>query len=83
MSNHLSNHLHWRPVTAGTRLHDDLKPYLAKRLWDSDGLTERHDIVVDTELLPYLEGLRDAGIIGAGDLIAAIKRHQNVYLAIY
>jgi hypothetical protein len=79
----MSTNLYWRPISAGQQLPGQLKPFLAKRLWNSDGSISQEDIVVDSELIPYLEGLADAGVEGAHQLIGAIQRHRNVYISIY
>lgn len=76
----MSSSLMWRPahpVESGT-LPRELKYPLSRRLWDTDGSTGHGDAVVDAGHIPYLEGLRDAGVKGADELIKLIETHGAV-----
>lgn len=67
----MSSNLYWKPVIKyGTDLNDELKHIIAKK-FALPRLFDRNDI-------SYLAGLRDAGIKGAGDLMKAIERHEQV-----
>jgi hypothetical protein len=76
----MSSDLMWRPVSEGEALPKTLKFALSKKLWGTDGTCGDGDVVVDSNLIPYLEGLRDAGIDGADRLIKLIETHGAVVL---
>lgn len=79
----MSTNLYWRPVTpVGGSFPYDLKRILAKKYWNSDGSNVEEEVTVGLGDLSYLEGLADAGIPGASDLIVLIKRHIKVMLFI-
>jgi hypothetical protein len=70
----MSSNLYWEPTQRPKKdLPDALKFALRKRA--SDGHVE---MVMDTNDLQYLYGLRDAGVKGADDLIEAIQKHGEV-----
>lgn len=74
----MSQSLYWRPAKPRkeSSLPDTLKLILKKRYETLDCANEND--VLDAGALPYLEGLADAGVDGAKELIAAIKRHEQV-----
>ena len=76
----MSSSLKWRPAMSQSRtLPRPLKYPLSRRLWDTDGSTGHGDAVVTVEEhLPYLEGLRDAGVEGAQELIDILNKHVAV-----
>ena len=81
----MSTNLYWRPVPREippARTVNALKRAIARRVWDHDGSLHGDTIIVGTELLPYLEGLRDAGTEetreDASELIEAIQEHGSV-----
>lgn len=77
----MSSSLMWRPVVVdATPLPKSLKFSLSRRLWDTDGSCGEGAITVSANLVPYLEGLRDAGVDGANELIKAIETHGSVVL---
>jgi len=77
----VTSSLMWKPVLpAGGDLPDELKRTLSRKLWDTDGSYGGGTCVVDASLLPYLEGLRDAGTKGAAQLIKLIQKHGEVEL---
>lgn len=67
------------PPNNGVNLSDELKYKLGRKLFNTDG-TIGGTIDVDADLLPYLEGLRDAGIVDAGKLMKMIEKHGSVTL---
>lgn len=78
----MSTSLYWRPapkdVPPADTLPSELKKALARRYWDHDGSMWADEREFDSADVPYLEGLRDAGLDGAAELIAAIKKHGRV-----
>lgn len=78
----MSSTLMWEPISPNTSksLPDELKRVISRRLWDTDGSCGGGQVPMGTNDLPYLGGLRDAGVIGANDLIDAINTHGAVYL---
>ena len=69
----MSSYLNWEPVDRpkGT-LPDELKFALRKRF------REPVDTTMHNSSVPYLEGLRDAGVKGAQALLDAIEKHGEV-----
>lgn len=80
----MSSSLYWRPapknVPPARDLPESLKKRISQRLWGHDGSLNGDEIEIGKEMLPYLEGLDDAGAEGAADLIAAINAHGRVLL---
>jgi hypothetical protein len=78
----MSSTLCWRvvvPVEVET-LPYQLKKKLGPRLWDHDGSVGGDDRLVGPEMKPYLEGLRDAGVTGADELLAHIEKYGAVVI---
>jgi hypothetical protein len=80
----MSTNLFWRPIPDDEPLPYVLKQLLGRKIWDDGGLhgewTE-----IGRELLPWLEGVRDAGgEVGteAQQLIALINVHGTIEVAI-
>lgn len=78
----MSSTLMWKPVMPeeGQPLPRKLKFVISRKLWDTDGSCGEGHAVVDESLIPYLEGLRDAGVDGAEELIEIIRKHGVVSL---
>ncbi len=77
----MSSTLCWKPETAAEgSLPYELKRAISRKLWDTDGSCGGGEIVVKADLIPYLEGLRDAGIEGADELIRLITEHGRIVL---
>lgn len=75
----MSATLHLRPANPqeeGT-LSDDLRWKLGRKLCDTDG-SIGYPTVVTASLIPYLEGLADAGIKDASKLIKLIEKHGEI-----
>lgn len=70
----MSSTLYWRPVGGGKSLPDAIKRALKKRFDLKNTTLQTHD-------LDYLNGLRDAGVEGAEELIAAIEKHEAITLS--
>lgn len=71
----------WRSVCRpGGELPCELKYKLSRKLWGTDGSIGGDPAIVGKQLVPYLEGLRDAGVEGASELIGLIKTHGTVEL---
>lgn len=68
----MSASLYWEPAARqrSKPLPDALKFALRKR-YNGEAVLDRHDV-------PYLEGLRDADVEGAQDLIDLIEKHDAV-----
>ena len=78
----MSSTLTWKPVIEESNdLPDELKRVISRKLWDTDGSCGNGPVMVDKEILPYLEGLRDAGVKGADDLIAIILQYGQIELS--
>lgn len=69
----MSSNLGWMPVESDWRfLGDQLKFALRK------GYGEPVDAVLNSEDIPYLKGLADAGVKDADKLIEAIEKHDEL-----
>lgn len=71
----MSASLLWSPVSDGKTLPDALRFALEKRHPQWSG-----ELEYGARDLPYLQGLRDAGVDGAQDLIDIIEKHDQVRL---
>ncbi len=77
----MSSTLMWRPANSdGNSLPYDLKKVISRRLWDTDGSCGSGVATVNETDIEYLEGLQDAGIDGASELIKIIQEHGDVQL---
>jgi hypothetical protein len=78
----VSSALMWRPIvpTQGRQLPFALKKTLSRKLWGTDGSCGGGEAVMTSADIPYLEGLRDAGVDGAEQLIDIINKHVMVAL---
>lgn len=78
----MSSNLMWRPARPpkSGSLPKDLKFKISKRLWGTDGSCGDGEATVTESDIPYLEGLADAGISGAAELIELIRKHGEVVL---
>jgi len=80
----MSTSLYWTPaprdVPPAEGLPYELKKAIAQRLWGHDGSVygEKVELSRATAIIPYLEGLADAGVDGAAELIRAINTHDSV-----
>lgn len=79
----VSTTMYWRPAPKtpppGTDLPDTLKRIIADRFWDHDGTLYAEAAQLGTQSdLAYLEGLRDAGVAGADELLEAIRKHGAI-----
>lgn len=70
----MSSNLCWQPIKQNWRdLPDQLKYVLQKR---NEGSLA--NFIMDRSDIPYLSGLKDAGIKGAETLIDAIEKHYEI-----
>ena len=78
----MSSTLMWRPVVPveGYRLPFELKKTLSRKLWDTDGSIGGGEAGMTEADIPYLEGLRDAGVKGADELIEILRKHGAIVL---
>ena len=77
----MSSSLMWRPIaTDANHLPKELKFVISRRLWDTDGSIGGGEASMNMSDLSYLEGLNDAGVKGANELIDAIRKHGTVIL---
>ncbi|WP_242890225.1 hypothetical protein [Actinomadura litoris] len=80
----MSSSLYWRPAPReeppAHELSYELKKAIAQRAWGHDGSLHGDEITIGPDWVPYLEGLSDAGIDGADELIKAIKDHERVLI---
>lgn len=69
----MSTNLYWKPaIKTGEGLSDQLKFALRKRYgWPVSAICDENSIA-------YLQGLADADVRGAAELIAAIEKHGEV-----
>lgn len=76
----MSASLNWTPPPSnGGRLSEELRRILGRKLCDTDG-TIGYPTIVNESLIPYLEGLVDAGIKDSDKLISLIEKHGEVTL---
>lgn len=69
----MSSSLVWEPVNRKTKfLEDSVKFALRKKYGDPV------DAVLSGDDVPYLQGLRDAGIKGIDALLEAIEKHHEI-----
>lgn len=64
----------------GYSLPYELKRTLSRKLWDTDGSCGGGNASMTEADIPYLEGLRDAGVKGAADLIEILRKHGAILL---
>ena len=78
----MSSTLKWRPNVPieGHCLTDALKYRLSRRLWGTDGSCGDGNATMTEEDIPYVEGLRDAGVKGAQELIDILYKHGSIIL---
>lgn len=82
----MNRKLRWEPVHQEEfTLPDELKKAIVKHYWGSDGsdrdnLTTRVHIGEDD--IPYFEGLADAGVASAVDVLDILRSHKEIYLHI-
>lgn len=78
----MSLSMHWKPAHPAAEtwpsLPYALKSAIARRLWDHDGSTPGDEVELGLADVSYLEGLHDAGVVGAHLLIDAIAQHRAV-----
>lgn len=78
----MSTSLYWRPVPKdpppSRELSYELKKAIARRLWGHDGSLCGAEVEVDAGMALYLEGLVDAGVPGADELLDAVREHGRV-----
>ena len=66
---------------------DSLKKVLARKVWDAEGTIHQPKTIVNSNLIPFLEGIvagNGSGDMGrdASKLIEAINQHGEVYIYI-
>lgn len=78
----MSSTLMWRPATPleGAALSYELKKTLSRKLWDTDGSCGGGEALLGIRDIPYVEGLRDAGVKGAAELIDLLNEHGAIIL---
>ena len=78
----MSSTLMWRPDVplTGKSLSDELKKTISRKLWDTDGSMGGGDAMLTINDIPYVEGLRDAGVIGAEELVEILIKHHSIIL---
>ena len=77
----MSSTLMWKPnEREGSALSYDLKIILSRKVWGTDGSTGGDYVVIGSEYIGYLDGLDDAGVKGASELLKAIKEHGEVVI---
>lgn len=79
----MSSSLYWRPVPKDPPPYDvpeDVEGALRRRYWENDGTARDQPAELDSRDVLWLEGLRDAGLSGASELIAAILEHGTIRL---
>jgi hypothetical protein len=79
----MSTSLYWRPVPKDPppyEVPDDIEDALRRRYWETDGTSHSEPAELDSHDVLWLEGLRDAGLEGANELIAAIREHGTIRL---
>lgn len=77
----VSSEMYYRPVPQPPRaktLPDQLKRILSRRFWDHDGSLNGSNIQLTENNIAYLNGLEDAGIEGARELINCIEDNKVV-----
>ena len=71
----MSSSLHWRPpASTSSDLPEQLKLVLRKKHG------QMRDFEIGGDEYDYLEGLRDAGVDGAQELLDLIDKHGKVFL---
>lgn len=81
----MSSSLYWRPVPKDPPPYDvpdDVEGVLRRRYWEdwpnSNDRSEPREL--NKNDIGWLEGLRDAGLEGANELIDAIREHGTIRL---
>lgn len=71
----MSSNLYWRPFGYGEKsLPDELKFVLQKSSYYYNGL----DLNLSNNDLPYFKALQDAGIKGAGTIVEALEKYNQI-----
>ncbi len=80
----MSTDLYYRPFIRkdGKDLSYELKKAIAPKYYDHDGSLGGNWLVLDSDEIPYLEGIRDGGIKDAQELIDAINKYGAVEIAL-
>lgn len=79
----MSSSLYWRPVPkdpARCDVPEDVEGAVRRRYWENEGTPRHEPAELDSHAILWLEGLRDAGLDGANELIAAIIEHDTIRL---
>ena len=72
----MSSSLYWKPIShEAHHVNTELKYILEKRFIAMPA-------VLNHEHVSYLEGLKDAGVKGADELIEAIEKHEQIEISL-
>lgn len=72
----------YQPEPLGKDLAYELKKAISQKYWQHDGSLGGDWIVLGTDDISYIEGLRDAEIEDADTLLNEIKKHGAVEIAL-
>lgn len=75
----MTTHLYWRPDVEpeGHRLPDALR-----HIFEKQDRRQMAPCVLAEQEIPYVEGLRDAGVEGADELLVNLQAHGRLRLSI-
>ena len=74
----MSTDLYWRPVATTKKPVGGYDTKLKSALLQRYGFLVSGPVILDDASIPYLDGLRDAGISDAAVLIALIGKHGEI-----
>lgn len=77
----MSASMYWRPSPPkpdGEYVADRVRQAITERLWGQSYSDSMEPQTLDGDVLPYLNGLVDAGLGEAQELIDAIRKHGSI-----
>jgi hypothetical protein len=75
----VSTNIYWRPINPDKQcLPKDLKYKIARKYWGHDGSLGGEPVIIDKTDYAYFEGLKDAGVEGAEEIINAIDKYGEI-----
>ena len=79
----MSTNLCWRTIDPENHwMPKELKHKISRKYWEHDGSLGGEPILIDMSDYKYFEGLRDAGVDGAEDILNALEIHGEIEISL-